>query len=420
MITDIDLFDLDALDALDSAELREVFQQLEQHRRRVEGAIARVIDSAHQHGAFAEDGHRTVGGWCRALGRWSDSDVRQRLRVARLARADQRFCEAMTAGRIGVAQCQTLARAFANPRCGDQLLEVMEIMLVHAQHLTHHDFALVVQRWERLADADGTHRDDDAAHAHRRASLLPVGHQMHLDARLGSGQGSAMAEIFERFCQAEFLTDWEAARERFGEAATVSNLERTDAQRRADALYRIFLRAASAPADAREPEPLVNLVVDIHTYDLLINGRHTLGVPADPRLRRCETITGIPVPAADALSALWWGRIRRVVVDTASVPIDLGRSSRLFTGAARDAVMLQSTRCVVAGCAVSVARTQCDHLHEWQHHGVTASFNGAPACGGHNRLKSQRGFTVTRDQHGYWHTYRPDGTEITDLTRPVT
>jgi hypothetical protein len=32
-------------------------------------------------------------------------------------------------------------------------------------------------------------------------------------------------------------------------------------------------------------------------------------------------------------------------------------------------------------------------------------------CGWHNRFKT-RGYTTHRDQHGHWHHYRPDGTEI--------
>ena len=36
-----------------------------------------------------------------------------------------------------------------------------------------------------------------------------------------------------------------------------------------------------------------------------------------------------------------------------------------------------------------------------------------PACGRHNRLKSQ-GYSAHRDAHGMWHVYRPDGTELTE------
>ena len=106
-----------------------------------------------------------------------------------------------------------------------------------------------------------------------------------------------------------------------------------------------------------------------------------------------------------------WGQVRRVVVDSAGVVINMGRRRRLFTGNARQAVLLQSSRCVVAGCAAPIRRCQADHLTEWSRHGPTDGPNGAPVCGRHNRLKNS-GYRVHRDQHGFWHTYRPDGTEI--------
>ncbi len=106
-----------------------------------------------------------------------------------------------------------------------------------------------------------------------------------------------------------------------------------------------------------------------------------------------------------------WGQVRRVVVDSAGVVINMGRRQRLFRGNARQAILLQSSRCVVAGCATPIRRCEADHLIEWGRHGHTDGANGAPVCGRHNRLKNS-GYRVHRDNQGFWHTYRPDGTEI--------
>ena len=57
------------------------------------------------------------------------------------------------------------------------------------------------------------------------------------------------------------------------------------------------------------------------------------------------------------------------------------------------------------------SRCQADHLTDWQHHGPTNAHNGAPLCAHHNRTKNH-GFTINRDTDGWWHTQRPDGTEI--------
>jgi hypothetical protein len=99
------------------------------------------------------------------------------------------------------------------------------------------------------------------------------------------------------------------------------------------------------------------------------------------------------------------------VVDSAGVVINMGRRQRLFKGNARQAVLLQSSRCVIAGCATPIHRCQADHLTEWGRHGTTDGPNGGPVCGRHNRLKNS-GYRVHRDDQGFWHTYRPDGTEI--------
>lgn len=321
----------------------------------------------------------------------------------------------MRSGRIGVAQAQLLGKAFANPRCGPQLVDVMDIMLRHAAFMPYADFRRVVEHWERLADVDGAHRHADAVHRDRHARVRVTSDRVEFEASGGTASGAMLAEVFDRFCRAEFLTDWERNRQIHGDGATAATMPRTARQRRYDALVAIFERAAGSPVDASTPEPVVNVHVDAHTLDVMMNGeRATTPAPDDPRERRCETLSGIPLTPADALSACLWGRIRRVVTDADGVVIDMGRSARLFTGAAREAVMMQSTQCVMAGCVVPVGDCQADHVHDWYHGGCTDCHNGCPLCGFHNRLKSARGFAVRRDEHGYWHTYRPDGTEITD------
>src|SRR5690606_32214941 len=108
------------------------------------------------------------------------------------------------------------------------------------------------------------------------------------------------------------------------------------------------------------------------------------------------------------------GSVRRVVVSSAGVVIDLGRRVRLFQGSSRLAVLLQSHTCIWPGCNVPASRCQADHTEPFSAGGArgsTSPGNGAPLCGKHNRLKNH-GFTTWRDPAGQWHTYRPDGTEI--------
>jgi hypothetical protein len=179
--------------------------------------------------------------------------------------------------------------------------------------------------------------------------------------------------------------------------------------------------AASTPPDAQRPEPTLNIVMDINTFERTLS---TLGLVPEanvsplPTLEalaidkwRSETTAGTLINPVEAVLAALHGHVRRVVFDSASNVVNLGRRRRLFDGSAREAVFLQALRCIWPGCFIPVGRCQADHVNDWQHGGRTRSENGAPLCGRHNRWKN-RGYTVWRDGDGTWHTYRPDGTEI--------
>ena len=311
-------------------DLRSLLTSLDHERRRVEARVAEVVAEADRRAAYAADGHASVTGWCRAGARWSTNEALVHLRLGRLMFASPAVAAAAHGGLVGVAQLHALARAFANPRCGGQLLHVIDLLIEHAQHLSFDEFNLVVRRWEMLADADGAFRDEESTHRDRTANIVVT------------------------------LETLEAA---VGHAA---------------------VGQASSPCHAA-PDPLWS---------------------------RSETTNGTLLAPNDILAAALIGHIRRVVVDSAGVIIDLGRKRRLFTGNQRQAVLMSSARCIWPGCDQPSGRCQADHLHEWQHNGATNIANAAPLCSRHNRWKS-RGYSTHRDSNGYWHTHRPDGSEIT-------
>jgi hypothetical protein len=115
----------------------------------------------------------------------------------------------------------------------------------------------------------------------------------------------------------------------------MSRLARTDAQRRMDALHRLVMRGDERP-------PATGDEVDHE---------------------RCETTTGITISPRDAVIASMLGHVRRVVVDSSGRVIDLGRRRR-FTGAARDAVLLDGRRCLWPGCGRPTAANSPDPPRE--------------------------------------------------------
>jgi hypothetical protein len=184
----------------------------------------------------------------------------------------------------------------------------------------------------------------------------------------------------------------------------------------------MFQRGASAHANEPGGSVVVtNIVIDHTTFEREIRRLFgTADEAPEPRTAdelerfRCSTLDGNPVDPTESVATALLGHIRRVVIGSDSVAIDLGRRSRFFTGPAQLAARLSATECYWPGCQVPVSQCQIDHLQPWAppHNGSTSPGNGAPACGRHNRFK-QQGFNAWRDPAGRWHILRPDGTELT-------
>ncbi len=398
------------------AELREV-----EVRRRADAAREAVLlAELERRKVHAHDGHASMWGLLRSMVGWSDRECRERMRIARLVAEYRDAGELLHEAMAPVASVAEIARGHANPRCGEEIESVIGTMLNAACRLEFDDVKLLVRRWEQRADADGAHKDTAANHESRNAHVVVAGGVGYAQGQWGEADGLANREVFDRYVDAEWRADWDWTRATYGDAACTSLMPRSDAQRRADALTRIFADAASRSPDSAAPEPLVNIHVDHDTfYELMAEAelfpeRFVDPFEAGPPLetnRRCETEHGDPVDPRLVLQLALEGHVRYVIHDETGIPIRWGRRRRLFTGAARDAVMSLSSRCTHPGCRVRARRSHADHTFDHAKGGLTDPANGNPRCLRHNLLKN-RGYTVHRDRQGQWHTYRPDGTEI--------
>ena len=230
--------------------VRERLQDLERQMRRCEAEIVATLAEADRSGSFRLDGHRTVRQWAGASARWSDAELRDRVRTVRLVRDVPEVLDELRAGRLGVAQTREIARLRANPRCGDQVVEAASTLIEHAENVPFFEFRVISRRWESMHDEDGAHRSHEAAHAGRRVGTAQLDTTFHLVAQWGVAQGAAIGEILERFERAEFDAEWAELRARVGDEATPSMLERTAGQRRADAI------ACDLPGCRRRHRPM--------------------------------------------------------------------------------------------------------------------------------------------------------------------
>ncbi|HUS42374.1 MAG TPA: DUF222 domain-containing protein [Ilumatobacteraceae bacterium] len=410
---------VEKLQELDNEGVTERLRNLELERRRIEAETSALISVAQARRVPRDDGHHGVAGWLRANLNWSGAQITAAKRAAQLLDEHETVGDALLTGHIGNAQVAELARAARNPRCGGEIDEVLDLLLEHGEQLPFDDFRRVVRRWETLADEDGTELDDEANENNRTASLHERDGAIDLTASGGSAMTTAeMLGVFEQFVEAEFRQDVAARTELHGADAPASLLPRTDAQRRFDALHEIFLLAVSAPPGSRAPEPIVNILVDQHTHEVLLARHRLVPFPDDinePDLSRmrCETDNGMPVPPETVFQATMQGYVRRIVVDDDGVVLNMGRQRRLFTGGARTAIKLMECHCGHLGCTVSSHFADIDHIDEWDRDGgFTDVDNGRPRCNGHNRAKTRLGLVDKRTRGGRIVTYRRDGTPM--------
>ena len=406
--------ELSEVASMSPADLEALARTLDNQRRIIEAQIATFVHRVGESGGYRSDKHRTPKAWGKAACNWSGWEAGRFVKVgAMLAKFDSAAALAAEGG-LGVAQMHALAEVTANRRVQEHLAAGEEDLVGQASVLDYDDYVVWLASWERVADADGAHDDTERTHRNRKASASIVGDQFFLDATAGAAQGVQIKEILEAFAKTEWAADWEAGLLAHGDAMCPHLMERTDAQRRMDALLAIFLKAAGAQSEPTGSGFTVNVVVSqpvLEHHLAKIMGQDL--APLDPNLpdRRCETDSGVPVDPYDMLVAAAMGHVRRVVMDSSGVITDMGRKQRLFTGALRDAVLMHSRRCVWPGCHRPANQCDADHVLPWANAGPTNTRNGGPVCSHHNRWKAT-GYRTWRDPHGHWHHYRPDGTEI--------
>lgn len=400
------------------AALDAELHAIEQAERELAARRARALALGDQYRLYARDSHASMWGYLRADLGWSSAECRRRMRVARLAAEHPEVSVALASGEAPLAAVDEIARGHANPRCGDQIGAVLGELLNAAANCEHDDVRMLVDRWVMLADQDGAHRDAELSHDRRNGHVDVFAGVGSIRAELGALDGAEAREIFEHFVDAEFRTDWDVAAEKYGDDVCKAVLDRTDAQRRADAIMAIFRTAAAAPSGARGAAPVLNVVVDLATFadhlvelEMLPANFTTDWSKLPLRDRRCETSTGVPITPHSAFQVAIAGLVRRLVVNADGQTVEQSSKQRLFRGAAREAVMLQHPRCTHRGCRIRAGRCQADHIEPHSRGGPTSVTNGGIGCARHNNDRYRRGYTTRRDAGG-WHTYRPDGTEI--------
>jgi hypothetical protein len=364
---------VEALTTVDSATLGhgESLVELVRAVERLEAVVARAMAAFDAHRSWEPDGARSAASWLSTQCHLPVAECRRRVRLGRQLRSMPHVERAWVMGEMSRHHVEELCRV-RTPTTEVAFARDEAMLVAQAQRLSFRQFRRALAYWQQLADPDGVERDAEAFRAARRVHLSQTaGGEWFLDGRLDPISGAVVANGFRRVEQEMFDADWAEARRRLGDGASVSDLTRTPAQRRADALVEIVRRAGAMPPEARLPEPLFTILVGYETF----------------AGRVCELANGTVVAPGSVVPWLSSAWIERVVFDGPDRVKNVGRRRRLFRGATRRAVEVRDRECFHPFCEEPAEDAEIDHVQPWAAGGHTTDDNGRAACGYHNRQR---------------------------------
>jgi len=385
-------------DSLSDDELSSMLVEVHRLTARLDAARVELTRAWDARQVWGLDGAKSGAAWLAHATRCPRGTGQADVRLARRLRTMPATAAALAAGVISADHAHRLVRANRTD-VEDVFARDEELLVEHARQLGWTAFDRAVSYWEQLADPTEAEADAEAQHDARRAHRSQTFEGMWvLDALLDPVNGAIVDETLADIERDLFEADWAAAKAEHGDEVSLDRLARTPAQRRADALVEMAVRARTAPADGCRPRPLVSVLVD---YPTLAG-------------RVCELANGTIVAPGALAGLLSEADIERIVFDGSSRVIDIGRRSRFFTGALRRAIHVRDRYCTWPGCDTPAQRCDIDHVIPYADGGETTQANGALECPYHHRIRHRRPkpFRVTRDPDGTLHHHRPDGTEL--------
>jgi hypothetical protein len=378
------LCELDALDPgqLSDLEVSESIRGALQADSMLASFTTRVVGEADARRLYRREGASSASTWVGAMTRRPVGECREVVRRARRLVAMPDTATAFAQGQVTAAHVRHLMRA---QHTNTSAFDRDEAMLVdHARTLRFDHFCRAIDYWCQLNDPDGVEADAFDRYQARAAHLSETFDGTGvLDATFEPVGFAMFSEALRRIELELWQADWAEAKARLGEGVAESDLCRTRAQRRYDALIEMARRATAVPDGARLPRPLVTVLVDAPT----LTGRV------------CELSTGRVVTPGEVLPLLCDADVERVVFDGGSRVLDVGERQRLFGGATRRAVEVRDRRCAHPTCSVPANRCDVDHIQPYSTGGLTTQTNGWLRCPHHHPGRRRRPPPNPDDDH---------------------
>lgn len=371
----------------DDDELMAAALLIERARRALDAASTRVLGELDARGTTdVRQGMRTPR-WLAHHAGLSAASASARVKVARVLRSTLGdVADLFDRGLLGFDHAKALADA-CNPRLADQFAPVAKLFAETTDGIVFEQWRAELHGAAELLDADGAHDPADDLARNRLSKADTIDETYLLKAKLVGADGllvhqtidTVADELFRRFRADEELS---AVDLRTPARATLEAL----------ALVEICRRAMAVElASTRQPLTDVTLVVNADQPE----SAHTPG--------------GVRIQDGSTRKLLCDARLLPVVVDSLSVPLDLGRNARLATPGQRRSMAVRDGGCVFPGCGLPGSWCDAHHLDPWGHDGHTDVPRMASLCRHHHGVVHRTGWQMHARPDGRFWFVTPSG-----------
>ena len=375
-------------------------------------ARASVLVAERDSGAWQGAGDRSFEAWWGRTSRLGQRSAGVQVRQAENLGAVPAVADAVTDGRIGLEHATIIAKVAATgtpaqrraASCPAGQAHLVEI----AERQDADTFATTAARWAATVDPDALERDHQAQRAARFLHVVTTPRGTLVKGLLDTIAGHRLTLALEAVTPKPDPDD-----------------DRDPAQRCADALDTIattILASAQTKPGAHVP-PQITMILTQDAW-LAAQGERDrrrrsaatfgfgpaalLGEDAEDNNTDADAAGGVsyppatledgtPVPFSEVGVAMCECDLTRIVIDADGVPLDLGRTQRLFTGPQRRAVIARDRKCAWPQCTAPARWCQVHHVDWWERdHGPTTVDNGVLVCSFHHHEVHRQDLTITR------------------------
>jgi Domain of unknown function (DUF222) len=370
---DVGMVEFEALDsALDSlvevdpvtmsdGELHRALMELMRQQSRLAAVTLKLASSWDTRGTWAENGSKSAAARLAREAKVRRATAAQMLKRAKALASMPHTAAALADGAITVDHVDLLILANAHDRWRSVRFVIDEEELVgYCKRMSLYDADREIRYWINRVDAELGDDGREPAYLDRELSTgRGIGNEVHVRAILDPVGGGEFLEALDRIEQDLYLDD-----KRTGNV-------RTDSQRRADALIEMARRAMAAPADAKQPRPLISVVCGDWSFR-----------------RLCELSDGTIVGPNDLVPHISVADVEAVLFDGPLHGIGVSHK-RTFTGALRRLIEIRDRHCQhPSGCDVPMSKCDVDHIEPYRRCQLTTQEGGRLECRAHNRDSS--------------------------------